>query len=87
MLFHAFYSQARGEPRLKLGKHVFGIMWKFFEIHLNAPLSIIFYLKMKVEVLVGVHDIRPRFTPRSQVLGKNHHLLIFNFIIGKKEKN
>ena len=31
---------------------------------INAPSSIVFYLEMKVEVEVGVHDIRSRFTPR-----------------------
>ena len=30
----------------------------------NAPSSIVFYLEMKVEVEVGVHDMRSRFTPR-----------------------
>ena len=30
----------------------------------NAPSSIVFYLEMKVEVEVGEHDIRSRFTPR-----------------------
>ena len=30
----------------------------------NAPSSIVFYLEMKVEAEVGVHDIRSRFTPR-----------------------
>ena len=30
----------------------------------NSPSSIIFYLEMKGEVKVGVHDIRSRFTPR-----------------------
>ena len=30
----------------------------------NAPSSIVFYLEMNVEVEVGVHDIRSRFTPR-----------------------
>ena len=51
----------RGEPRLELGVHVFGIMWNSLY---NAPSSIVFYLEMKVEVEVGVHDIRSRFTPR-----------------------
>ena len=49
-----------GEPRLELGVHVFGIMWYYFGIRS----SIVFYLEMKVEVQVGVHDIRSRFTPR-----------------------
>ena len=31
----------------------------------NAPSSIVFYLEMKVEVDVGVHDIRTRFTSRK----------------------
>ena len=30
----------------------------------NAPSSIVFYLEMKVEVEVGVHDIRSQLTPR-----------------------
>ena len=48
---------SRGEPRLELGVHVFGIMWNYF-----GTSSIVFYLKMKVEE--GVHYIRSRFTPR-----------------------
>ena len=32
----------------------------------NAPSSIVFYLEMKVEVEVGVHDIKSRFTPRLE---------------------
>ena len=32
----------------------------------NAPSSIVFYLEMKVEVEVDVHDIRSRFTPREK---------------------
>ena len=30
----------------------------------NPPSSIVFYLEMKVELEVGVHDIRSRFTLR-----------------------
>ena len=41
--------------------------WNYVELFWNsldnAPLSIVFYLKMKVDVEVGVHDIRSRFTP------------------------
>ena len=33
----------------------------------NAPSSIVFYLEIKMEVEVGVHDIRSRFTPRFQL--------------------
>ena len=55
----------RGEPRLELGVH---LLWNYVELFWNsldnAPSSIVFYLEMKVEVEVGVHDIRPRFTPR-----------------------
>ena len=31
----------------------------------NAPISIVFFLEMKVKVEVGVEDIRSRLTPRS----------------------
>ena len=31
----------------------------------NGPSSIVFYLEMKVEVEVGEHNIRSRFTPRN----------------------
>ena len=55
----------RGEPRLELGVQRF---WNFVELFWNsldnAPSTIVFYLEMKVEVEVGVHDIRSRFTPR-----------------------
>ena len=37
------------------------LFWNSFD---NAPSSIVFYLEMKVEVEVGVHNIRSRFTPR-----------------------
>ena len=56
-IFHkaSNYLKARGEPRLELSVHAFGIMWKYFWNSLdNAPFSIVFYLKMKVEVEVGV---------------------------------
>ena len=55
----------RGEARLELGVHR---LWNYVELFWNsldnAPSSIIFYLEMKMEVEVGVHDIRSRFTPR-----------------------
>ena len=37
-----------------------GIILEFIR---NSPSSIVFYLEMKVEVEVGVHDIKSRFTP------------------------
>ena len=44
-------------------------LWNYVELFWNsldnAPSSIIFYLEMKVEVDVGVHDIRSLFTSRS----------------------
>ena len=55
---------ARGEPRLELGVHLFGIILEFIRY---APSSIVFYLEMKVEVELGVHDIRSRFTPPGKV--------------------
>ena len=44
----------------------------------NAPSSIVSYLEMKVEVEVGVHDIRSRFTPRitSSLLKKASMFMI-----------
>ena len=56
-------EQPRGESRLELGVHVFGIMWNYFVLS-----YIVFYLEMKVEVELGVHDIRSRFTPLVQRL-------------------
>ena len=54
-----------GEPRLELGVHR---LWNNVELFWNsldnAPPSIVFYLEMKVEVEIGVHDIRPRFITR-----------------------
>ena len=37
------------------------LFWNTLDI---APLSIVFYMEMKVEVEVGIHDIRSRFTPQ-----------------------
>ena len=34
----------------------------------NVPSSIVFYLEMKVEVEVGVDDIKSRFTPRLKLI-------------------
>ena len=49
----------RGVPRLELGVHR---LWNCVELFWNSldnvPLSIVFYLEMKEEVEVGVHDIR-----------------------------
>ena len=57
-------GRARGEPRLELGVHR---LWNYVKLSWNsldnAPSSIVFYLEMKVEVRVSVHDIRSRFTP------------------------
>ena len=36
----------------------------FWNSLVNAPSSIVFYLEMKVDVEVGVHDIRSLFIPR-----------------------
>ena len=48
----------RGEPRLELGVHR---LWNSVELFWNsldnAPSSIFFYLEMKVEVEVGVHEL------------------------------
>ena len=49
---------------MELGVHVFGIILELD----NAPSSIVFDLEMKVEVGVGVHDIRPWFTPRDYLI-------------------
>ena len=58
-----------GEPRLELGVHR---LWNYVELFWNsldnAFSSIVFYLEMKVEVEVGVHDIRSRFTPRLHLI-------------------
>ena len=49
-------------------------MYSSLELFLNSlentPSSIVFYLEMKVEVEVGVHNIRSRFTPRVQICWK-----------------
>ena len=47
----------------------------------NAPLSIVFYLEMKVEVEVGVHDIRSWFTPR--LLSMHIYLVIVLILYGQ----
>ena len=53
------------EPRLELGVHR---LWNHVELFwnslVNTTSSIVFYLEMKVEVEVGVHDIRSQFSPR-----------------------
>ena len=63
-VFSAWFLPRR-EPRLELGEHR---LWNYVELFWNsldnAPSSIVFYLEMKDEVEVGVHDIRSRFTPR-----------------------
>ena len=43
----------------------------------NAPSSIVFYLEMKVEVEVGVHDIRSWFAPRYEQ--KSHFVTLQTF--------
>ena len=43
----------------------------------NVSLSIVFYLEIKVEVEVGVHDIRSRFGPRYKLSTSN-----FNTTLG-----
>ena len=57
-----------GEPRLELGVRR---LWNYVELFWNsldnAPSSIVFYLEKKVEVEVGEHDIRSRFTPRTSI--------------------
>ena len=53
------------------------LFWNSLE---NAPSSIVFYLEIKVEVEVGVHDIRSRFTPRLQSKSyRMNNKLIFIF--------
>ena len=58
-----FIDYSRGEPRLELSVHR---LWNYFGIH--APSSIVFYLEMEVEVELGVHHIRSRFTPRDYLM-------------------
>ena len=53
----------RGEPRLELGEHRF---WNYVELYRNSLDNVVFYLEMKVEVEVGVYNIRSRFTPREK---------------------
>ena len=49
---------------------IFHRLWNYVELFWNSldntPSSIAFYLEMKVEVEVGVRDIKSRFTPRGQ---------------------
>ena len=58
-------------------------LWNYVELFWNsldnAPSSIVFYLEIKVEVEVGVHDIRPRFTLRK----KAFDIHFFFFIRGR----
>ena len=60
--------RARGESRLEFGVHVFNYVELFWNSLDNGPSSIVFYLEIKVEFEVDVHDIRPRFTPRIRVI-------------------
>ena len=55
------YIIPRSEPRLELGVHFWNYVKLFWNSLDNAPSSIVFHLEMKVEVEVGVHDIRSRF--------------------------
>ena len=63
-----YYYFPRGEPRLELGVHR---LWNYVELFWNssdnALSSIVYYLEMKVEVDVGVHDIT-QFVLFKQVL-------------------
>ena len=56
---------------MELGVHRLWNYVKLFwnSLH-NAPSSIVLYLEMKVEVEVGVHDIRSRVTPRESLKNK-----------------
>ena len=58
----------RGEPRLELGVHR---LWNYVELFWNSLdnllSSIVYYLEMKVEVEVGVHDIASWFTHRGNI--------------------
>ena len=55
----------RGELRLELGvPHLWNYVELFWNSLDNAPSSIVLYLETEMEVEVGVHDIRSRFTPR-----------------------
>ena len=68
---NVFYFQPRGKPRLELGVQR---LWNYVDLFWNsldnAPSSIAFNLEMKVDVEVGVHNIRSRFTPHFQHYGK-----------------
>ena len=62
-MYVQFYTG--GKPRLELGVQR---LWNYVELFWNsldnAPSSIAFYLEMKVEVELGVHNIRSRLTPQ-----------------------
>ena len=51
-------------------------LWNYVELFWNlldnVPSSIVFYLEMKVEVELRVHEIRLRFTPRLTIKAKGH---------------
>ena len=49
-------------------------------IRYNAPSSIVFYLEMKVEVEVSVHDIRSRFSPRVIIKYFDRQIFLINFM-------
>ena len=55
-------------------------LWNYVELFWNSldndPSSIVFYLEMKVEVEVGVHNIRSRFTPRFECFGLSSSNLV-----------
>ena len=69
MIWNSNEGNPRGELRLELGVHR---LWNYVELLWisldNAPLSIVIYLELKVEVEVGVHDIWSRFTPQFNPL-------------------
>ena len=71
---------------MKLGVHR---LWNYVELFWNSldnpPSSIVFYLEIKEEVKVGVHDIRSRLTPRH-VISCNTKIFQRNILI-KLQKN
>ena len=62
-------------------------LWNYVELFWNsldnAPISIVFYLEMNVEVEVCVQEIWSRFTPRIALYGISESLLTYIIIIKK----
>ena len=72
---------------LRVGTRLWNYVQLFWNSLDNAPSSIVFYLEMKVEVEVGVHDIRSWFTPRPKLMRYKLEIIKLYVLISPKIKN